>query len=37
MKMVEKSPYYLVLDKGRLIVSHAGIREDLIGRNEQGG
>lgn len=35
MKMVEEAPYYLVLDKGRLIVSHAGIREDLIGLNNK--
>ena len=32
MQLVEKSPYYLTLDEGRLIVSHAGIRQDLIGR-----
>lgn len=31
--LVENSPLYLVLDEGRLIVSHAGIRESLIGKN----
>jgi protein phosphatase len=29
--LVETSPFYLVLDNGNLIVSHAGIRQDLIG------
>lgn len=31
--LVETSPLYLVLDEGNLIVSHAGIRQDLIGKN----
>jgi protein phosphatase len=29
--LVENAPLYLVLDKGQLIVSHAGIHQDLIG------
>jgi len=30
--LVETSPLYHILDDGKLIVSHAGIREDLIGK-----
>lgn len=30
--LVENAPLYLVLDEGQLIVSHAGIRQDLIGQ-----
>jgi protein phosphatase len=31
--LYETSPLYLVLDRGKLIVSHAGIRHDLIEKN----
>lgn len=31
----ENSPYYLLLDDGNLIVSHAGISQDLIGKNNK--
>ncbi|MDQ0339737.1 protein phosphatase [Caldalkalibacillus uzonensis] len=30
--LVENAPLYLVLDEGRLIVSHAGIRQNMIGQ-----
>jgi len=33
--LVETSPLYVVLDEGNLIVSHAGIRQDLIGQKNQ--
>lgn len=33
--LYEGSPYYLILDHGQLIVSHAGIREDYIGRYDK--
>lgn len=32
INLVENAPLYLVLDEGQLIVSHAGIRQDLIGQ-----
>ncbi|MDM5337844.1 bis(5'-nucleosyl)-tetraphosphatase PrpE [Fictibacillus enclensis] len=32
ISLYEKAPLYLVLDGGKLVVSHAGIREDLIGK-----
>lgn len=31
ISLYENAPYYLVLDQGQLIVSHAGIRQDYIG------
>jgi protein phosphatase len=33
--LVEHAPLYLQLDKGKLIVAHAGIREDYIGRTDK--
>lgn len=30
--MVEQASYYVMLDGGKLIVTHAGIRQDLIGK-----
>lgn len=33
--LYEKSPLYQILDKGNLIVAHAGIREDYIGRYDK--
>lgn len=33
--LYEQAPYYLVLDEGRLIVAHAGITQDLIGKNNK--
>jgi protein phosphatase len=33
--LVENSPLYHVLDNGQLIVSHAGIREDLVGQHNR--
>ncbi len=35
MQIVEEAPPYLVLDEGKLIVSHAGIREHFIGKNNK--
>lgn len=35
IKLVEKSPYYATLDDGKLIVTHAGISENLIGKNNK--
>lgn len=32
IKLFETSPLYQVLDKGNLVVCHAGIREDMIGK-----
>lgn len=32
LKFLEGLPYYLLLDQGRLVVSHAGIREEMIGK-----
>ncbi|PEJ60806.1 hypothetical protein CN692_01575 [Bacillus sp. AFS002410] len=32
-KLYEGSPLYHVLDRGKLVVSHAGIREDMIGKH----
>ncbi|TMW72942.1 bis(5'-nucleosyl)-tetraphosphatase PrpE [Alteribacter natronophilus] len=34
-KMVENSPLYLELDRGGLVVAHAGIRGDLIGKTSK--
>lgn len=33
IKLYEGSPLYNVLDNGKLVVSHAGIREDMIGKH----
>lgn len=33
--LVESSPLYQVLDDGRLVLAHAGIREDYIGRQDK--
>ncbi len=35
INLIENSPPYLILDKGKLIVAHAGIREDMIGRYDE--
>ncbi|GGK12624.1 bis(5'-nucleosyl)-tetraphosphatase PrpE [asymmetrical] [Caldalkalibacillus thermarum] len=35
IRLVENAPLYLVLDGGRLIVSHAGIRQDMIGKHNK--
>lgn len=32
IRLYEESPPYLVLDQGRLVIAHAGIKEDMIGR-----
>lgn len=32
MELYEKSPLYLILDEGNLVISHAGIREEDIGK-----
>lgn len=34
-KMFEAAPLYLQLDENRLVVAHAGIREDLIGHTHK--
>jgi protein phosphatase len=33
IELYEKAPLYRQLDKGRLVIAHAGIRQDLIGKN----
>lgn len=33
--LYELSPLYHVLDNGKLVIAHAGIREDYIGRNDK--
>jgi protein phosphatase len=33
LELCDSSPLYHVLDQGRLIIAHAGIREDYIGKN----
>lgn len=35
VNLVENSPYYLILDKGNLVISHAGIKEKMIGRQHR--
>lgn len=35
ISLYENAPYYLVLDQGQLIVSHAGIRQDYIGNKDK--
>ncbi|MCL6635386.1 MAG: AAA family ATPase, partial [Peptococcaceae bacterium] len=32
LQLYRQAPPYLILDRGRLVVSHGGIREDMIGR-----
>ena len=32
IELYEQSPLYHVLDKGKLIIAHAGIKEELIGK-----
>lgn len=33
LRLYESAPLYHVLDEGRLVIAHAGIREDYIGKN----
>lgn len=35
MKLYENAPLYAVLDEKKLIIAHAGIRKDYIGRNDK--
>jgi protein phosphatase len=35
INLVENSSFYLILDKGKLIVSHAGLKEKMIGREHR--
>ncbi|GAE25320.1 diadenosine tetraphosphatase [Halalkalibacter wakoensis JCM 9140] len=35
MTLVEQSPLYQVLDEGKLVIAHAGIRSDLIGQTNK--
>lgn len=35
MELYEHAPLYAVLDNKKLVVAHAGIREDYIGRNDK--
>ncbi|WP_191556248.1 bis(5'-nucleosyl)-tetraphosphatase PrpE [Metabacillus idriensis] len=35
MKLYEQSPLYQVLDEGRLVIAHAGIRADYIGKTHK--
>lgn len=35
IKFYEAAPLYLVLDDGRLVVAHAGICDDMIGKNSK--
>lgn len=35
MQLYEAAPLYRVLDDGKLIIAHAGIREDYIGKNSE--
>jgi len=35
IRLYEQAPLYLILEQGRLIVAHAGIRKDYIGRYDQ--
>ncbi|MDF9408080.1 MAG: Bis(5'-nucleosyl)-tetraphosphatase PrpE (asymmetrical) [Pelotomaculum sp. PtaB.Bin013] len=32
LKLYREAPPYLILDKGKLVVSHGGIKEDMIGK-----
>ncbi|MDQ0153918.1 bis(5'-nucleosyl)-tetraphosphatase PrpE [Robertmurraya andreesenii] len=33
IELYEQNPLYQILDQGRLVIAHAGIREDYIGKN----
>ncbi|MFB6465358.1 bis(5'-nucleosyl)-tetraphosphatase PrpE [Cytobacillus sp. Hz8] len=33
IELYETAPLYLILDQGKLVIAHAGIREDYIGKN----
>ena len=35
MRLYEKAPLYAVLDDGKLVIAHAGIREDYIGKHSE--
>ncbi|WNS76885.1 bis(5'-nucleosyl)-tetraphosphatase PrpE [Bacillus sp. DTU_2020_1000418_1_SI_GHA_SEK_038] len=35
MKLYEEAPLYAVLDEGKLVIAHAGIREDYIGQHSE--
>ncbi|ASS88106.1 bis(5'-nucleosyl)-tetraphosphatase PrpE [Geobacillus sp. FSL K6-0789] len=35
IRLYEQAPLYAVLDEGRLVIAHAGIRHDYIGRTDQ--
>ncbi len=35
MKLYENAPLYAVLDDGKLVIAHAGIRGDYIGKSNQ--
>jgi protein phosphatase len=35
IELYETSPLYQVLDEGKLIIAHAGIKEEYIGRNDK--
>lgn len=35
MDLVNKSPRHLILDKGKLVITHAGIKEKMIGREHK--
>lgn len=35
MKLYEDAPMYLILDDGKLVIAHAGIREDFIGQENK--
>ncbi len=35
MELYDQSPLYHVLDQGRLVIAHAGIREDYIGKTHK--
>ncbi|MFD2443211.1 bis(5'-nucleosyl)-tetraphosphatase PrpE [Bacillus sp. CGMCC 1.16607] len=36
VELYEKAPLYQVLDEGKLVIAHAGIREDYIGKSHSG-
>lgn len=33
LELIESLPYYLILDEGKLAAAHAGIKEEMIGRD----
>ncbi|KPC98739.1 Bis(5'-nucleosyl)-tetraphosphatase PrpE [Geobacillus sp. BCO2] len=35
IRLYEQAPLYAVLDEGRLVIAHAGIRHDYIGRTDK--